>query len=378
MLALAVVLAWTGFALLSVTHFYLGKAAADVDVSFVDLAGHILLFYWGWALLTPLVLAVARDLAARTRLEARDVAIGWTRAIAAAPVIMLLHAGWYLSAVRIAGVDPLVTLSVAQLRDYGMRHGGGDLATYAAIVGAVLLLDARRRAREREAAAAALESRLARADAELLRWQLQPHFLFNTLNTVSTLVLKGEAEAADRAINLIARWLRDALSQRSDAVVTLDEELATVRQYVAIEVLRFGDVLRLDVQADSEALAARVPGLIVQPLVENAIRHGFTSTDHTTPVTISARVRDRRVRVSVRNRDVTTRGAFINTPATVRSDADGFGLRYVRERLAHFYGEDAHLELIADGLDVVASLDLPLIVDADAHPSPARRAIPAA
>ncbi|HEY4304938.1 MAG TPA: histidine kinase [Gemmatimonadaceae bacterium] len=354
-----IVVAWTAFALLSITHFFLGKSAAGAaDASFRDLASHILVFYWGWAFVTPLILFAARDLASRMHRTRGEATVGWLRTIVIALFVLLIHAVWYLGVVRIVGIEPTVRIDAAQLGDYFMRHAGGDLATYAAIVGAVLLIDARRRARERELAATALEARLARADAELLRWQLQPHFLFNTLNTVSTLVLKGETQSADRAIGLIARWLRDALSQRADAIVTLAEELTTVQQYVAIEALRFGDALRLEVRADGDALVARVPALIVQPLVENAVRHGFAASDDRAPITISARARDGRLRISVRNRDATRGAIFADAPTSTHSESAGFGLRYVRERLAHFYGDDAHLELITDGLDVIATLDI--------------------
>jgi two-component system LytT family sensor kinase len=361
-LSALVIVAWTAFSLLSITHFFLGKSAAGADPSFGDLASHILLFYWGWALVTPLILFAARDLAARVRLTTFEAALGWMRVAGIAAIVMFLHALWYLSVVRIAGVEPAARFNVAQLKDYLLRHGGGDLATYGAIIGAVLLIDARRRAREREIAAGALEARLARADAELLRWQLQPHFLFNTLNTVSTLVLKGETQSADRAIGLIARWLRDALSQRAEATVTLAEELTTVQQYVAIEMLRFGNGLRLDVDADGDALFARVPALIVQPLVEIAIRHGCAATDAEAPITISAHTGDGRLRIAVRNRDASRGDPVTDGSTHVAPDSTGFGLHYVRERLAHFYDKDAQLELIVDGPDVIATLDLPMVL----------------
>ena len=212
-------------------------------------------------------------------------------------------------------------------------------------------------------------------DAELLRWQLQPHFLFNTLNTVSTLVLKGDAQSADRAIGLIARWLRDALSQRADAVVTLAEELTTVQRYVSIEALRFGDALRLDIHADGDALVARIPGLIVQPLVENAIRHGLAPADDAAPIAISARIRDGRVRIAVRNRAL-VRDASVARDSSAPLSSDGFGLRYVRERLRHFYGADARLDVATDGIDVVATLDLPATVGEDVSSRTTRHSAP--
>jgi LytS/YehU family sensor histidine kinase len=142
------------------------------------------------------------------------------------------------------------------------------------LVGGYLLFDANRRATARELAASELSARLAKADLELLRWNLHPHFLFNALNTVSTLVMKGANDDAGRAISLISRYLRSGMAQRADSMVTLSEDVALVKRYLEIESLRFGDSLRIEVDADADALEATLPGSILQPLVENAIAHG--------------------------------------------------------------------------------------------------------
>jgi len=221
-------------------------------------------------------------------------------------------------------------------------------------VGICLYLDAERRAREREVAAATLEMRLARADLELLRWQLQPHFLFNALNTVSTLVLKAELQQANRAIELIARYLRGALAQRPESTVTLEEELADARRYVEIEALRFGDGLRLVAELADDARDARIPGAILQPLVENAVRHGLGGGGAPAPIVVAATREGDRVRVTVTNAG----GASPDE----RDGGAGFGLRYVRERLRHFYGADARLDLRLSPSESVVSLDLPAAV----------------
>jgi hypothetical protein len=359
-----ITLVWTAFGLLSLTHFFLGKETeADGVAALGDLASHILVFYWAWAFVTPIAIVVGFDLAARVRRRGVAAMTGWFRVAAGVPVVVLAHAILYLSAVRVLRIEPAFVLDARLLGGYILRHGGGDVATYAAIIGLVFLIDAHRRARERDRAAAALEARLARADAELLRWQLQPHFLFNTLNTLSTLVLKGETASADRAIGLVARWLRAALAQRADACVALSDEMATVEQYVAIETLRFGEALQLDLDIDEEAANVHVPSLLVQPLVENSIRHGVAAGEDARPITIVARVRDRRLQLSVRNRGV--------APPT--APHDGFGLRYVRERLGQFYGRNARLEIMRDAGDTIVTVDVPLMT---AAPSDVARASP--
>jgi signal transduction histidine kinase len=342
---------WTAFGLLSSAHFFFRKSTVEGDASFTDLASHILVFYWGWALLTPAVLYVARRAIRSGPSASHASSRAWPIVALAAPVAVVAHGIWYLAVIRLVGVEPLARVSVPALRDYAMRHGGGDVATFAVLVGVQLLLEVNRRARERAVATSALEARLARADLELLRWQLHPHFLFNALNTVSTLVIKGETQPAERAISLISRYLRDALTQRADATTTLAEEMEVVRRYVAIETLRFGETLCVESRMDDVALGARVPGLIVQPLVENAIRHGLARGG---AITVAATVRDSRLRLTVSDP---------GAGGTRDAATDGFGLRYVRERLQQFHGAGATLDLAIGAGGSVATLDLPFVVE---------------
>jgi LytS/YehU family sensor histidine kinase len=208
-----------------------------------------------------------------------------------------------------------------------------------------------RRAKERETAAVKLEQRLARAEVEILRWQLQPHFLFNALNTVSTLVLKSDNARAEEAISLIARYLRSVLNRGDDELVTLDDELRFVTSYVEIERLRFGDALKMHEQVSPDARPQRIPAMVLQPLVENAIRHGASPTSSLC-IGISARVVAGRVLISVTNP--------VGTPARLADGNGGFGLAYVRQRLAHWYGSSATLELNATTNETVVNLDLPV------------------
>jgi two-component system LytT family sensor kinase len=341
---------WTIFGILSSAHFFLGEEGS-AGVSLEDLASHILLFYWAWAAVTPLVL-----LALRRAVDARaSRRVRWEIIVAATPVVMLAHGLVYLAAVRVFGVEPMSPIGASELRDYALRHGGGDLATMAVLVGVYLLLNARQRAHAREVAATALESRLAVADLEVLRSQLQPHFLFNALNTVSTLVLKGDTTGADDAIGRISRYLRSALEQRADATVTLGDEILDVQQYFAIERLRFGDALCLDVEVPDSVRGAHMPALILQPLVENAIRHGMSPGSAGMRIGVTAAIGDGRLRLRVTN-PATANAASANGAGRT----NGFGLRYVRERLHLYYGDDATLALSTAAMGTVATIDLPL------------------
>jgi two-component system LytT family sensor kinase len=342
---------WTIFGILSSAHFFLGEEAGSPGASLEDIASHILLFYWGWAAVTPLVLlALRRAVDPRTSARAR-----WGIIIGATPVVVLAHGLVYLAALRAFGVEPMSRIGAMELRGYALRHAGGDLATMAVLVGVYLLLNARQRVHAREVAATALESRLAVADLEVLRSQLQPHFLFNALNTVSTLVLKGDTAGADDAIGRISRYLRSALAQRADATVTVGDEVMDVQQYFAIEQLRFGDAICLDVQVPDSVRGAHMPALILQPLVENAIRHGMSPATVGMRIGVSAAIGEGRLRLRVTN-PVAASVAHANGAA----GTNGFGLRYVRERLHHYYGDDAALALATAAASTVVTVDMPL------------------
>ena len=194
-----------------------------------------------------------------------------------------------------------------------------------------------------------MEARLARADLELLRWQLQPHFLFNALNTVSTLVLKQQGEEASHAIDLIARYLRATLSQHPEARITVAEELAAVKRYTEIERLRFGEELRVETRIDAGAMDVMMPSSLLQPLVENAIRHG--GRERRAPIVIEGGLREGRLRLSVVNS-----GSSNPTPTS----SDGFGLKYVRERLLSFHGDDAAFQLSIGVDETRATIELPV------------------
>jgi two-component system, LytTR family, sensor kinase len=351
LIAAMVLYAWTVFGILSSAHFFLGEEAASGSASLADIAGHVLLFYWAWAAVTPLVLSVLR----RAVDGGAHASHRWAMIALATPVIVLVHGVLYLIAVRLSGVESDSPIGVAELGKYAMRHAGGDVATVAVLVAVYLLLDARQRAHAREVASTALEARAAAADLEVLRGQLQPHFLFNALNTVSTLVLRGDNTGAEMAIGRISRYLRSALAQRADALVSVREELADVAQYFAIERLRFGDALCLDVRIDDDAREVRIPASIVQPLVENAIRHGVSSETTATRIGIAATVQDSRLLLRVNDPGSAETGE--------KRDAgcdEGFGLRYVRERLRHFYGTDAGVTLEGSAAGTVVTIDVPL------------------
>ncbi len=211
-----------------------------------------------------------------------------------------------------------------------------------------------RRSRDREIRTAELEAQLARARLDTLRMQLNPHFLFNTLNTISSLI-HDHPDEADRMVVRLSELLRLSLDRLDQAEVPLTRELALLERYLEIERVRFEDRLAVTTQVESGLGEARVPCLILQPLVENAVRHGIEAQESGGRLTIRARRVDGSLELSVADN-----GPGIPGVSTV-PQREGVGLSNTRARLRHLYGDRQSLELLAvpgGGLEVRITMPL--------------------
>ncbi|WP_266158868.1 sensor histidine kinase [Dyella silvatica] len=179
-------------------------------------------------------------------------------------------------------------------------------------------------------------------DAELkaLRYQITPHFLFNTLNGISTLVGEGDAQAARRMIALLANFLRSTMEPTPQGDVTMVQELAQVQQYVEIEQIRLGDRLLVSIHCDLEAKDALIPHLLLQPLVENAIRHGIAPSIDGGTLSVMVKVDGDTLKISVHN--------SINGARSNPAEASGLGLANTAARLAARYLDDYRFCAAAD------------------------------
>jgi len=200
------------------------------------------------------------------------------------------------------------------------------------------------------AKAAQLEAELARAQLRALQMQLHPHFLFNTLQAIRTLI-DDDPAAARRTVTLLGDLLRHTLAEGEDPSVPLRRELEFVRGYLAIEAVRLGDRLSVAIDVPADLLDARVPGFLLQPLVENAIRHGIATRREPGRIEVGARKAGATLELTVYN----------DGPPLARSDRPGgIGLATTRNRLARIYGDRAALDLAADGAGVRATIRVPL------------------
>jgi LytS/YehU family sensor histidine kinase len=191
---------------------------------------------------------------------------------------------------------------------------------------------------DRALRASQLEARLAQAQLQVLRMQLQPHFLFNTLHTISALMHK-DVKRADSMIAALSDLLRMSLRSIGVQEVELREELDFLQRYLEIMTLRFGDRLTVTLDIDSEVLDARVPTLVLQPLVENSLRHGFGDG-----------MRAGHVRVTVAPDGEMLRCEVVDNGRGIPQDGprEGVGISNTRARLRHLYGERFSLELMAN------------------------------
>jgi two-component system LytT family sensor kinase len=231
-----------------------------------------------------------------------------------------------------------------------IRSAGINLTVYAGFVLAWHAAIYYREARDRQLKALELESLVHQAQLQALRSQLNPHFLFNALHSIAELVHENP-KLAEKLIVRLGELLRQVLQSSTLQEVPLADELDFIRGYVDIEQMRLGERLRAEWDVPPELLSARVPSLILQPLVENAIQHGIASTSKPGVLTIRARREDQSLLLEIRD---TGPGM-----AKGREPLRGIGLSNTSARLQRLYGERQKLELIGDdGLLVVVRIPL--------------------
>jgi len=353
---------WTLVALSTGVAHYVLDWAVGRDPDWLQVMRRPLTEQWIWAAFTPIVFALTRRVPlARTGLG-RALAVH-TAAFALLSVAHCLIAeavggplAWLPDGVRL----PSVVLRF-------LEEFYSDLWMYWPLVGIQSLLDAQARERAREREAHRLEALVARTRLDMLRAQIQPHFLFNTLHAISAL-LRVDPRAAEDMIADLADLLRSAFADRPTQETRLRDELALVDVYLRIQQRRYGERLQVRRDIDAGLLDAAVPALLLQPLVENAVVHGLAPLSRTG--TLRLVVAEAAGRLSLQ---VIDDGTGLAAPT-----GGGLGLANTRERLQRLYGDAQSFELTSmpgrgTAIHILLPLHhLPAAADTDAEHVDAR------
>jgi two-component sensor histidine kinase len=334
--ALIVLGAWTAVALLFAIQMRFQTAGSTDARSWGWILAWQLTGWWCWALFTAPVCAFA----------------AWAIRIRRPVLVIAAHIPLaLLTAVACAGFEGGLKSALDLWRTphtilSGVGDGIGIWWTFNVLVYAMIagLYYAWRTVR--------LETQLVQARLDALVGQLQPHFLFNTLHTISAFVLE-DPKQANRMIARLSELLRQSFNRERGPLVTLEEELELLDHYVAIQEARFGDRLRVTFRVDPRAASAVVPTLLLQPLVENAIRHGVVPNGKVAEISIAAVREGERLHLEVRDN-----GPGLNGSAS----GGGLGLANTRARLQELYGPSHRFELTnapPPGGGALAVIDIP-------------------
>jgi signal transduction histidine kinase len=341
---LGIVLAiWTGLAVLLTGQAYLvvySAAQAHEDLPREKPALALGELFWTclgecliWAILTLGIQWLARRFPFGQGKWLRSLAVHLAASVAFAFVAAVLAA---LVAQLVRKDLPKPTLSPSVLLLFFVAKLNNNIFFYWAILTVVLVVNYYRRWRDRELASSQLEAKLAQTQLQILKMQLHPHFLFNTLNAISALIHQ-DVELADQMIARLGDLLRTTLDNANQQEVPFKQELGFIQPYLDIEKARLGPRLTVDLEIDPAVLDALVPNLILQPLVENAIRHGIAPRPGPGRIHIMAGRENGSLRLVVKDT-----GPGLRAPAEA---VKGIGLANTRARLEKLYGVNQRLDL---------------------------------
>ena len=345
--------AWTIVGLLFTVREIVVASVHGGHVNWV-IVGVIELVYWNvWAACTPLVVALAKRFPLTGQRFVSHIAIHAVTSFMMAPlgsvIAYFLSRGMLGLLFRMTDPGALRLLSTFTVSVLSMSFTG--ILTYWLVVGLYQSVHFYQAAMERQTIAAQLETQLSHAELENLKSQLHPHFLFNSLHSIGVL-MQEDVDAASHLLVCLGDLLRMALERRENEI-TLQSELEFVGKYLEIEQTRFHDRLKVHMDVPPDLLGVYVPSLALQPLVENAIKHGISVDSVAGRLEIAAQRRNGRIWLCVRDDGP--------GPAPGSRLRFGVGLTNVQSRLKQLYGDESSLELTGgDGRGCEAIITIPL------------------
>jgi two-component sensor histidine kinase len=304
--------------------------------------------WFGWAILTPAIIALGERYPLRRPVRVVSVFVHAGASLLASMLLAIADAvvnDW---------VRPSPSGVLASARNWFLGGLPATTLVYFAILVASYAWRSTARLRERDAHAATLEAQLREAQLSALRMQLQPHFLFNSLNAVMALVRDRDTDRAIRSLSLLSDVLRTTMNAGDAHEATLAAELEFVRRYLAIEQIRFDERLRVTIDVPADLADARVPVFILQPFVENALKHGVLRGRGGNEISISAHVDGSSLVLEVRDDGRGMSSGAVN--------GSGVGISNARRRLERMYGTLARLDVRNNpaGPGVAVTISLPL------------------
>lgn len=342
---------WVILSLADAVDYYVGWRYAGQPASFGRALAAAFPGWMVWAGLAPLIFLASRRVRLAWPPRPGPLAVHSLLSVLIGAIHTAVHAsaGWFF------GVRPsTLTLSEyysASLFDWMPIN----MLIYWTVVGTFYALESYRGYQAARLESAELGRRLTEARLEALQSQLHPHFLFNTLNAAVGLVRTDNGAGAVQVLTQLGEILRHLLNSSAESEVTLAGELDFLERYLAIEQVRFSNRLKVIVSVPEHLRLARVPNLVLQPLVENAIRHGLGARDTPGELSLTATAVGSTLRLQVRNDGPPL------PPGWSIERASGVGLSNTRSRLGHLYGAEGSLTLANDPVSgVVAIVDLPL------------------
>lgn len=310
-----------------------------------------LFYFWYWFLAFPLMYWITVGFkVGRSRI------IYWTSIYLLFPILLVLVHQVIASLVINLSLGYLDVPTLVYKRILRNPWLGLDIIIYFAIMISIDVIEYRQKDREDTLKLTKLQGQLVQSQLNALESQLHPHFLFNTLNTISTLILKRENAEAGRMLLLLSDFLRTTVYGSERHVITFEEELRFINQYLEIEKVRFSDRLVVLRDVDDNALKAGVPNLLLQPIVENAIRYAVAPQKGGGTISISAHRSNGRLSIIVRDN-----GPGLKTK-NARNVKEGVGLGVTRERLERLFGEDHVLQLSNEpGGGLAVNIEIPFV-----------------
>ncbi len=332
--------------------YYFESTFRDRPTSFPLLLALNLSYWYSWACLAPGVIWLGRRFPFDHRTWPRSVAVHVLGVFVATTLHVALTVGSKFGIMHASGHETATWLVEAQ-RMYFLNFDW-EMMTYWAILGLSYALRYHYEAQDRTLRASQLETRLVEAQLQSLQRQMQPHFLFNTLNTISALMHR-DVDAADNMIAKLSDLLRLSLQTVGVQEVSLKQELDFLAKYLEIEQTRFRDRLSVVFDVEPDTLDALVPNLVLQPLVENAIKHGIGPRPTPGEVVVAARRQGGTLEMEIRDNGVGL------SDARLSAFNRGVGLANTRSRLQHLYGSAHRFEFRqppGGGLSVIIAIPL--------------------